>query len=128
VEPGEELHGVLIATQSSAFKGRSVAVATTDRRLIVQGLNRKLEADGPAISIPPERLAEARAEGAGGGWMTIEALIMDGAAVTLRLRTTDGEKLKLIMMRGSGMLGKLGGGDDQSEGVEVLAAWMAARG
>lgn len=127
IEPGEELQGVLIATQSSAFKGRAVALATTDRRLIVQGLNRKLGADGPALSIPPERLAEARADGAGGGWLNVGAIIMDGAAVTLRLRTTDGEKLKLTMMRGSGMLGKLGGGEDQQQGVEALAAWMAAR-
>lgn len=118
---------MVIATQSSAFKGRAVAVATTDRRLIVQGLNRKLEADGLAMSIPPERLANAKADGAGGGWLTVGAVIMDGAAVTLRLRTTDGEKLKLMMMRGSGMFGKLGGGDDQREGIEALASWFAAR-
>jgi hypothetical protein len=105
-----------------------VALATTDRRLVVQGLTRRLEADGPALSIPPERLADAHVEGAGGGWMTIPMVIADGAALTLRLRTTDGEKLTLTMMRGSGMFGKLGGGEDQRSGVEALAAWMAALG
>ena len=129
LDPGEELRGVLIATQTSAFKGYPVALATTDRRLLVQKLNRKLQADGPAVAIPPERLAEASAEGAGGGWITINAAIMDGAAVTLRLRTTDGEKFKLMMMRGgSGMFGKLGGGDDQQAGIQALAEWLAARG
>lgn len=129
IDPGEDLRGVLIATQASAFKGHAVALATTDRRLLVQKLNRRLEADGPAISIPPERLADASADGAGGGWMTINAAIMDGAAVTLRLRTTDGEKLKLMMMAGgSGMFGKLGGGEDQQAGVAALADWLAASG
>jgi hypothetical protein len=127
IDPGEELQGVLMATQTSAFKGHPVALAATDRRLLVQKLNRRLEADGPVISIPPERLADASADGAGGGWLTINAAIMDGAAVTLRLRTTDGEKLKLMMMRGgSGMFGKLGGGDDQQAGVAAVVAWLAA--
>jgi hypothetical protein len=48
--------------------------------------------------------------------------------VTPRLRTTDGEKLRLMMMRGSGTFGKLSGGEDQRSGVEALAAWMAALG
>ena len=35
-------------------------------------------------------------------WLNVTAAVMDGAAVTLRLKTTDGEKLKLMMMRGEG--------------------------
>jgi hypothetical protein len=128
LDAGEELRGVLIATQSSAFKTRAVALATTERRLIVQGLTRRLEPDGEAMSIPPERVADASVDGAGGGWMTVASVIADGSAVTLRMRTTDGEKLKLMMMRGSGMFGKLGGGEDQRLGVEAFAAWMAATG
>lgn len=127
LESGEDLRGVCVASQVSAFKGRAVAVATTDRRLLVQGVNRKFAPDGQPISIPPERLASASAEGGGGGWMNISAMIMDGAAITLRLRTTDGEKLKLMMMRGSGPLGGLGGGEDQRSGVEAMAAWFEAR-
>lgn len=127
LESGEDLRGVCVASQVSAFKGRAVAVATTDRRLLVQGVNRKFAPDGQPISIPPERLASASAEGGGGGWMNISAMIMDGATITLRLRTTDGEKLKLMMMRGSGPLGGLGGGEDQRSGVEAMAAWFEAR-
>lgn len=70
-------------------------------------MNRKFEPAGVAISLPPERLGQVSADGAGGGWMTISAAIMDGAAVTLKLKTTDGEKLKLMLMRGSGPLGGL---------------------
>ena len=57
--------------------------------------------------------------------MEVGAAIMDGVAVTLKLRTTDGEKLKLMLMRGSGPLGGLGGGETQRQGVEALGTWFA---
>jgi hypothetical protein len=123
--PGETLRGACIATQTGFFKGRQVAIGTTDGRLIVQGMNRRFEPDGEPISLPPERIADAEAEGAGAGSPEIGAAIMQHAAVTLKLRTSDGEKLKLTMMRGTGPLGGLGGGEDQREGVEALGAWFA---
>jgi hypothetical protein len=125
LEPGEQMRGACVASQAGLLKGRQVALGVTDRRLIVQGMNRKFEAAGEAISLSPERLAQVAADGAGGGWMTVSAAIMDGAAVTLKLKTTDGEKLKLMLMRGTGPLGGLGGGETQREGVEALAAWLA---
>jgi hypothetical protein len=52
--------------------------------------------------------------------------ILDQAAVTLQLRTTGGEKLKLMLMRGgSGMLGALGGGESQEAGLKALSEWFA---
>jgi hypothetical protein len=126
LEPGEEMQGVCVATQASLFKGRQVALGITERRLIVQGMSRRFEPDGEPVSLPPERLAAASADGAGGGWMTIGAAIMDGAAITLKLRSSDGEKLKLMLMHGSGPLGGLGGGEAQRQGVEALGAWFAA--
>lgn len=129
LEPGEDLRGVCLAVQQSMFKGRQMAIAVTDRRLIVQGANRKFEPDGTPISLPPERIAEASVDGAGGGWMEVGAAILDQAAVTLKLRTGDGEKLKLTMMRGgSGPLGGLGGGESQRQGLEALGAWFEAAG
>jgi hypothetical protein len=126
LEAGEELVGVCVATQQSTFKGRAVALATTDRRIIVQGLNRKFAPDGQPLSITPETLAGASADGAGGGWINVGAAIMDGTAVTLKLRTTDGEKLKLMMMRGgAGLLGGLGGGEGQQQGVQAVAEWFS---
>jgi hypothetical protein len=124
LDPGESLDGVCVATQVGLFKGRMVALAATDRRLVVQGLTRKLEPDGEPVSIPPERLQAASAEGAGGGWPELGAAVMDKAAVTLKLRTTDGEKLKLTMMRGTGPLGKLGGGEAQRRGIEAVARFF----
>ena len=126
LRPGEQLRGVCVASQQqSLFKGRQVAIGVTDDRLVVQGMTRKSERDGDPISLPPERLADAKAEGAGGGWPEIGAAIMDKAAAKLELKTTDGEKLKLTMMRGNGPLGGLGGGEDQRQGFEALAAWFA---
>lgn len=123
--PGEELLGCCVATQSSLFKGRMVAIVVTDDRLVVQGMTRKLEPDGEPISLPPERIAEAQAEGGGGGWINVGAAILDTASVALKLRTNDGEKLKLLMMHGEGPLGGLGGGETQRQGVQALGEWFA---
>jgi hypothetical protein len=86
--PGEDLRGFCIATQVGLFTGRQVVLAITDGRLIAQGMNRKFEPVGDPISLPPERIANASAEGAG-------------------------------------MLGKLGGGETQRQGLEAMAAWFA---
>jgi hypothetical protein len=124
LEPGEELRGVCIGAESGMFKGRQVVVGTTDRRLIVQGMNRRFAADGDPVLLTPDRIADASAEGAGGGWLNVGPAILDATAVTLKLRTVDGQKLKINMMRGTGPLGGLGGGESQREGLEALAAWF----
>ena len=126
LEPGEALRGACAATQVGIFRGRQVAIGVTSGRLLIQGMTRKFEPDGPPLSLPPERLAAVKTEGAGGGWWEVTAAIMDGVAVTLKLRTTDGEKLKLTMMRASGPLAGFGGGEDQRRGLEALAEWFAA--
>lgn len=126
LEPGEDLLGICAASrQQGMFKGGSVALGITDRRLIVQPLSRKGEPEGAPISLPPERIASADAGDAGGGWMTPTAAIADHAAVRLKLRTTDGEKVNLMLMRGEGkLLGKLSGGEGQARGVQALGEWF----
>ena len=123
--PGEELLGCCVATQSSLFKGRMVALVVTSERLVVQGLNRRFEPDGEPLSLMPEQIAEAKVGGGGGGWPEVGAAIMDGVSVALKLRTADGEKLKLLMMKGEGPLGGLGGGEAQRQGVQALGEWFA---
>lgn len=50
-----------------------------------------------------------------------DAVVLDHAAVRLQIRTTDGEKHKLMLMRGEGrLLGTLGGGETQQQGVQAL--------
>jgi hypothetical protein len=125
LDPDEQLLGACVSTQVGLFKGRMVVIGVTRERLIMQGMTRKFEPDGPPILLTPGRIADASAEGAGGGWADIGSAIMDRAAVTLKLRTVDGEKLKLMMMRGTGPLGGLGGGEDQRRGVQVIGEWFA---
>jgi hypothetical protein len=126
LEPGEELRGCCVASQQSTFKGRMVAIAVTDGRFVIQGLSRKFEADGEPLSLTPERIAKAKIEGGGGGWMELENIVMDQVSVTLKIRTTDGQKLKLMMMLGEGILGGLGGGEVQRQGLQALGHWFAA--
>jgi hypothetical protein len=126
LRPGEELQGVLVASQQSALRGRMVGIGVTADRLLIQPLTRKFEPSEKAISLTPDQIADAKATGAGDEWFNVTAAVMDGSAVTLRLKTTDGEKLKLMMMRGEGVLGRLGGGETQRQGIEALAGWFAA--
>jgi hypothetical protein len=127
LEAGEWLQGVIAATHQKTFSGSLYAIGVTDRRLILQPLGRRAEPEGEPASLRPEDVVSADAEGAGGGWWTETAVIMDSAALTVKLRTADGERMKLMMMRGGdGGLGKLGGGERQQQGIEALAAWLGA--
>lgn len=126
LDAGERLDGVVAANQQlSTFSGRAVAIGVTDRRLLIQPLDRRGEAKGEPISISPGDLVGADGGPAGGGWPTLGSIVLDHAAVRLKLRTADGQKLKLMLMSGSGVLGSLGGGESQSAGAEALGHWLA---
>ena len=126
--PGEQLEGFCAATQQSAFRGSMVALAVTDRRVLVQPLDRRAEPKGDAVSIAPGDLAAFDAMGMGGEWYNAEPAVLENAALTVRLKTTHGQKLKLNMMRGGdGFLGRLGGGASQQAGIAALAAWVRRR-
>ncbi len=112
LEKGEVLRGICVASQQKGmFKGGAVAIGATDRRLLVQPLNRRGNPDGPLDPIPADRIASVKAGGAGGGWWNVSTAILDHAAVKLEIETTDGEKLKLMVMR---------------KGAEPLAEWFRA--
>jgi len=129
LEPGEELTGVCAASeQQGMFKGRGVVLAVTDQRLLVVGLDRRGRPDGEAISLTPEDIAEADADGAGGGWPQLTAAVMDGSAVKLKLKLRDGGKHRFMLMSGTGPLGGLGGGETQRQGLEALAAFLGRSG
>jgi hypothetical protein len=129
LEAGEGLEGICAASQQKGmFKGGAVALGVTDRRLIVQPLSRRGDPEGEALSIAPSELASAKVDGAGGGWAEIGPALLDHYAVKLTLKTTAGDKLKLMMMHaeGSGPMASLGGGESQRRGVEALGRWFAA--
>jgi hypothetical protein len=128
LEADEELRGVCVASQQkSMFKGGAVAIGVTDSRLLVQPLDRRGEPDGPADSIAAGQVASAKAGGAGGGWWSVTTGILDHAAVRLEIKKIDGNKLKVMLMRGEGkLLGKRGGGEAQRSGLGALAEWFRA--
>ena len=120
---------MIAANRQKVFSGRLYAIGVTDRRLILQALDRRIEPDDAPVSLSPEQIVSAEAEGAGGGWWTETAVLMDRVALTLKLRAADGERWKLSMMRGGeGPLAGPGGGASQKAGIEALAAFFAARG
>ncbi len=102
-----------------------VAIVVTDDRLIMQGLNRRLEPAGEPLSLPPSRIADARITGGGSGWATVGALIVDAVTARLELRTTEGTRLAITMMTGDGILAGPAGGESQRAGVEALGNWFA---
>jgi hypothetical protein len=127
LEGGEELRGVCVASQQkSLFKGGAAVIGVTDRRLLVQSLDRRGSPLGEPLALTPATIESAKAAPAGGEWFNVDAVVLDHAAVRLQIRTTDGEKLKLMLMRGEGkLLGKLGGGEVQRQGLEALAEWFS---
>jgi hypothetical protein len=130
LEPGETLDGLLIASQQKGmFKGGAAVIGVTERRLLFQEIDRRGNPSGPPRPIRPEDVAAAKAGDASGGWFTATSEIMDSEATRLELKLVGGEKLKLMLMRGSdSMLGRLGGGESQREGVEALAGWLGRLG
>jgi hypothetical protein len=128
LEGGEELRGLCIASQQRGMlRGGAAVIGITDGRLLVQSLTRRGDPDGKALAIAPGDVAAVKAGSAGGGWINASTVILDHAAVKLEIRTTGGERLKLMLMRGEGRaLGGLGGGEPQRRGLEALAEWFRA--
>ena len=91
LEPGEQLRGVCLATQAKTFSGRAVALATTDRRLLLIGLDRRGD---PAQAPRALDVVEAQGDGLAGWSLDPAAWLVDDAGVQLKLRLRDGEKLK----------------------------------
>ena len=80
---------------------------------------------GDAVSIPPDELDAFDAVGLGGEWYNAEPSMLENTALTVRMKTAHGQKLKLQMMRGgAGLLGRLGAGDGQQAGIAALATWV----
>jgi hypothetical protein len=122
---GEQLRGWCLATEQSTFSGHTTIVAVTAQRVLLQAVDRKFRPKDDPLSIRTGELTKASADGAGSAWWTATAVVMDAAALTVKLETTGGAKRKLTMMRGGdGMFGKLGGGEAQQQGIAALAEWL----
>ena len=125
--PGETLRGVAAAVHQKTFSGQLYAVGVTDQRLLLQPVGRHGEAKGQSVIVTPATIDSAQLEGAADGWWTAPMAVLNASALTLKVQTRDGQKLKLMMMKGgTGLMGSLAGGRSQEEGVVALAEWLAA--
>ena len=129
LEPGERLVGIAAATLRKTFSGGMYAVGVTDRRLILQALDRRLAPKDEPVVLPPTALESGGVDGGSllsdaGGYGTSD--IVDALSITVELRTTDGRKFKLMMMKGGdGFLASgLAGGETQTQGVRALVEWL----
>jgi hypothetical protein len=122
LEQGEALQGIAAATHQKTFSGSLYAIGVTDRRLLLQPLDRKLQPKDALVPVAREAAADAELDGAGGDWWTAPSAVLDATAITLKV-TAGGERLKLMMMRGGS---SLFGGESQAKGVVALAEWLAA--
>lgn len=126
LEPGETLLASSAASwQKSMFSQGVVCLATTDRRLIIQTLDRKGNIkDGQVVSLTPDDIESSKVGGAGGAWDDPSAVIMASSTIKLKIKTTSGQKYKFMLLHGGGIMGAMGGGASQKNGVESLLAFL----
>ena len=70
----------------------------------------------------PDQLAGSSTGGFGAG--DLQSSIMNSTSMKVTVKTTSGEKIKLMMAKGGGPLGGLMGGETQEQGVKALLAWL----
>ena len=130
IDPGEELLGVAAVNwQRSMFKQTVSALGVTGSRLIIQPLDRKGKAATEAPTfIRKEEITKGSYGGGGGMGSSPTSLIMDASSIEVKLKTTDGDKFKLMLMTGEGMLGGLAGGPSQRNGAEALITFLNGAG
>jgi hypothetical protein len=116
LNPGEDLAGCCVATWQRTLSGRMVAIAVTPGRIVVQPLDRRFSPAGDPISLPPESIARSSVQQGVGGSVTIPSIIMDAVSITVDLTSTDGTRLRLLLM-GSG-------GQVQHDGIVALLAFL----
>jgi hypothetical protein len=111
-----------VGSQSGFMSSKFVVIGVTPNRLIVQETDRKQQPKGEPTIVGAGDLAGSRTGGFGAG--DLQSSIMNKTSIKLTVKTASGQKLKLMMAKGGGMLGGLMGGPTQEEGVKALQAWL----
>ena len=128
LEPGETLAGVCVGSRASLISGKFVTIGVTDRRLIIQETTRKQEPKGEPLSLTPAEIAKAKVGGAGGWGGDPQSAIMNKTSLTIKIKTTAGESVKLMVGKATGPLTKLMGGETQAQGVKAVTEWLERAG
>lgn len=126
LEDGEELRGICAASEINFLSGHTRGVITTDRRVLIQGVDRNWQPKGEPFVILPGDVEDVKVTGLGDDWYDTAISLVDHAGYTVKLRLTGGKKIKLMAMSGEGkILGALGGGDTQASGANALLVWLS---
>ena len=125
----EQLQGYCVGSRQGFMSGKFVTVVVTDRRVLVQETDRKLQTPkGEALALTPDRIEKAKVGGAGGWGGDIQSSIMNKTSLAITIKTTDDEKVKLMVGRATGPLRGLMGGETQEAGVDALVDWLQRGG
>lgn len=123
--PGEPLKGIAAAVQQKLFSGQMIAIGVTDLRLVIQAVDRHTKAKGEPLILTHKTLDSVELVGAADGWWTAPMALLNANALTLKLRMRDGQKMKLMLMKGgAGLMGSMSGGTSQEHGVLAIAEWI----
>ena len=127
LESGEGLRGICVGSwQKNYFSTKVVAIGVTERRVIVQLLDRRGNfRDEAPVSVYAEDLTK-RKVGAGAGFSDAGAGLLNASTMTVKLATRSGEKLKLQLTNGEGILGAFSG-PSQKSGAEALVEFVEGR-
>jgi hypothetical protein len=130
VSAGEDLLGVLVVNDSGFFSQKLHVVGVTPSRLVFQPVSMRWSPKGEPFSVQPSDLAEVSGADMGaevGGFDPGDIVtrgIMGSAGGTVKLRTHDGRKMKLMMMGGDGTVGEALATDGQQIGYAAFMTWL----
>jgi hypothetical protein len=113
---------MVVGSRSGFMSSKFVVVGVTPTRLLIQETDRKQNPKGEPTIVGSSDLAGSKTGGFGMGDVTDS--IMNATSIKVTVKTASGEKIKLMMAKGGGPLGKLMGGETQEQGVKALQAWL----
>jgi hypothetical protein len=125
--PGEVMHGLIVANQQKTFSASLYLVATTDRRIIMQPVDRKWQATGAPLSFGMNDITNTSVW----GWAHDAASRTEKVATFL---TTSGDRIKFEAGGEKWKLMTLGGNffenalatDSQLDGLNAFINFLAA--
>jgi hypothetical protein len=125
--PGEVMYGIIVANQQKTFSATLYLVATTDRRIMMQPVDRKWQPNGQLLSFGPNDISNTSVW----GWAHDAASKGEKIATFL---TTSGDRIKFeaggekwkLMTLGGNLLENLMSTEEQSGGLDAFLRFLAA--
>jgi hypothetical protein len=122
LQHGEEVAGIVMATQSSAFTNKTFVVCVTNQRLIVVPAKANMTPKGDPTFITPEEILSTSIAGHNESFMDFVKL--DDSNIRFQTAT---QKYKLDVYS-SGGLDRMFAGEEQRAGSQALYDFLVALG